>query len=51
MPMKVKEPIKQEDDLVLKGQILFTYFHFAASRDLTEAMVKSKSISIAYKTV
>jgi len=51
MIMKVKEPIKPEYDLIKKGQVLFTYFHFAASRDLTDAMVKSKSISIAYETV
>jgi alanine dehydrogenase len=51
MIMKVKEPIKPEYDLIRKGQVLFTYFHFAASRELTDAMVKSKSISIAYETV
>lgn len=51
MIMKVKEPIKQEYDLIKKGQVLFTYFHFAASRELTDAIVKSKSIAIAYETV
>jgi len=51
MIMKVKEPIKQEYDLIRKGQVLFTYFHFAASRELTDAMIKSRSISIAYETV
>ena len=47
MIMKVKEPIKPEYDLIKKGQVLFTYFHFAASRELTEAIVKTKSIAIA----
>lgn len=51
MIMKVKEPIKPEYDLIRPGQVLFTYFHFAASRELTEAMVKSRSINIAYETV
>jgi alanine dehydrogenase len=51
MIMKVKEPIKPEYDLIRPGQVLFTYFHFAASRELTDAIVKSKSIAIAYETV
>jgi alanine dehydrogenase len=51
MVMKVKEPIKQEYKLVRDGQIVFTYFHFAASKELTEAMMKSKGICIAYETV
>ena len=51
MIMKVKEPIKQEYELIRKGQVLFTYFHFAADRALTEAIVKSGSIAIAYETV
>ncbi len=51
MIMKVKEPIKQEYDLIRAGQVLFTYFHFAASKDLTEAMIKSKAVCIAYETV
>jgi alanine dehydrogenase len=51
MIMKVKEPIKQEYALIRAGQLLFTYFHFAAARELTEAIVKSKSIAIAYETV
>jgi alanine dehydrogenase len=51
MIMKVKEPIKQEYALISAGQLLFTYFHFAAARELTEAIVKSKSIAIAYETV
>jgi alanine dehydrogenase len=51
MIMKVKEPIKQEYALIRKGQVLFTYFHFAASRELTDAILKSGSIAIAYETV
>lgn len=51
MIMKVKEPIKPEYKLIKEGQVLFTYFHFAAGRELTEAMMKSKCIAIAYETV
>ncbi len=51
MIVKVKEPIEPEYELIREGQILFTYFHFAASRELTEAMVESESICIAYETV
>lgn len=51
MIMKVKEPLLQEYDLIREGQILFTYFHFAASEELTLAMMKSKAICIAYETV
>ncbi|MEX0944840.1 MAG: alanine dehydrogenase [Balneolaceae bacterium] len=51
MIMKVKEPIAVEYSRMREGQIIFTYFHFAASRDLTEAVQKSKCIAIAYETV
>lgn len=51
MIVKVKEPLPQEYPLIKEGQILFTYFHFAASKSLTDAMVKSKAICIAYETV
>lgn len=51
MIMKVKEPIKPEYSLMREGQILFTYLHFAASRELTEAVAESKCIAIAYETV
>ncbi len=51
MIMKVKEPIKPEYELIKEGQVLFTYFHFAASQELTEAMIKTKCIAIAYETV
>ena len=49
--VKVKEPIEQEYELVREGQFLFTYFHFASSRPLTEAMLKSGAICLAYETV
>lgn len=51
MIVKVKEPIKEEYALVHKGQIVFTYFHFASSEQLTRAMIDSKAICIAYETV
>ena len=49
--VKVKEPIEEEYGLVREGQLLFTYFHFASSRPLTEAMVRSGAICLAYETV
>jgi len=51
MIMKVKEPIAEEYPRMREGQIIFTYFHFAASRELTDAVIKSKCIAIAYETV
>lgn len=51
MIMKVKEPIEQEYPLLRKGQIIFGYFHFAALKELTEAVMKSKCSAIAYETV
>src|SRR5574344_1700322 len=51
MIVKVKEPIEPEYKLIKKGQVLFTYFHFAADRELTEAMIKQEAICIAYETV
>lgn len=51
MIMKVKEPIKSEYKLCRKDQLLFTYFHFASSQPLTKAMIKSKSVCLAYETV
>src|SRR5262245_53254834 len=44
--VKVKEPLESEFQLIRKGQAIFTYFHFAASRDLTEAMIKSGATCI-----
>ena len=49
--VKVKEPIEPEYALVRKGQVLFTYFHFACEEELTHAMMKSGAICIAYETV
>ncbi len=51
MIMKVKEPIEQEYKLVKKGQIIYTYFHFASSEELTMAMIGSGAICLAYETV
>ncbi|MCC6671701.1 MAG: alanine dehydrogenase [Planctomycetes bacterium] len=51
MIVKVKEPLQQEWPLIRKGQLLFTYFHFAADRALTEAMVKSGAHCFAYETL
>lgn len=51
MIVKVKEPIKPEYSLIRKGQVLFTYFHFACEKELTEAMLKSGATCIAYETV
>ncbi|MFQ5798802.1 MAG: alanine dehydrogenase [Bacteroidota bacterium] len=51
MIMKVKEPLASEYRLIQKDQILFTYLHFASSRELTEAMMKTRCVAIAYETV
>ena len=51
MIVKVKEPIEPEYKLVRPGQLLFTYFHFACEKELTEAMLKSGAICLAYETV
>ena len=51
MIIKVKEPIESEYGLVREGQLVFTYFHFACDQQLTEAMIKSKSVCMAYETV
>src|SRR6478609_2988623 len=51
MIMKVKEPIKVEWPRMRKGQLLFTYFHFAADEELTRAHLKSGAICVAYETV
>ena len=49
--VKVKEPLLEEYGLLRKGQILLTYLHLAASRALTDALVKSGVTAIAYETV
>lgn len=51
MIVKVKEPIAPEYKFIRHGQVVFTYFHFAADRALTEAMIESGGICIAYETV
>ncbi|BAC91910.1 alanine dehydrogenase [Gloeobacter violaceus] len=51
MIVKVKEPLPLEYALLGKGQILFTYLHLAASRELTEALLNSGATCIAYETV
>ena len=51
MIVKVKEPIAEEYPRTRAGQLLFTYFHFAASLELTDAMVQSKAHCVAYETV
>jgi alanine dehydrogenase len=51
MVVKVKEPVPEEYGLLREGLILFTYLHLAASRPLTEALVKSRVTAIAYETV
>ena len=51
MIVKVKEPLEAEFPLLRKGQILFTYLHLAASKSLTEALLKSGVTAIAYETI
>jgi alanine dehydrogenase len=51
MIMKVKEPLPEEFPLLRKGQIVFTYFHFAADRRLTEAVLSSGATAVAYETL
>jgi len=51
MIVKVKEPLKAEYGLLRKGQILFTYLHLAASKPLTEALLKSGVTGVAYETI
>jgi alanine dehydrogenase len=49
--VKVKEPLPSEWPLIRRGQTLFTYFHFAADRELTEAMIASGARCLAYETL
>jgi alanine dehydrogenase len=51
MIVKVKEPLPAEYGLIRKGQILFTYLHLAASKPLTEALLKSGATGVAYETI
>ncbi|MEO8238912.1 MAG: alanine dehydrogenase [Flavobacterium sp.] len=51
MIIKVKEPIASEYELIKKEQLLFTYFHFASSEELTHAMLEKGAVCLAYETV
>ncbi|MEP7177448.1 MAG: NAD-binding protein, partial [Gemmatimonadales bacterium] len=51
MIMKVKEPIAPEWPRMRRGQVIYTYFHFAAAEDLTRAVLDSGAVAIAYETV
>ncbi len=48
---KVKEPLSREIGMIREGQVVFTYFHFAASRELTEGVRDSGCVAIAYETI
>ena len=49
--VKVKEPQMNEVKMIRENQIIFTYLHLAAAKELTQGLIKSKSICIAYETV
>ena len=51
MVMHVKEPLPPEYNLIRENQIVFTYLHLAAAEELTHALIKSKSVNIAYETI
>ncbi|MDX1477561.1 MAG: alanine dehydrogenase [Saprospiraceae bacterium] len=51
MIVKVKEPIESEYSLIREGQLVFTYFHFASYEPLTNAMIDSGAVCLAYETV
>ncbi|MEX0775925.1 MAG: alanine dehydrogenase [Phycisphaeraceae bacterium] len=51
MIVKVKEPLPEEWPMLRAGQVMFTYFHFAADRKLTEACLKSRITAVAYETL
>jgi alanine dehydrogenase len=51
MVMHVKEPQPCEYEMIREGQIVFTYFHFAAAEGLTKAMIKRRCICVAYETI
>ncbi|PTN08656.1 alanine dehydrogenase [Mangrovibacterium marinum] len=51
MIIKVKEPIEPEYNLIRKGQILYTYFHFASCEPLLKAMMEREAVCLAYETV
>ena len=49
--VKVKEPLSNEVKMIRENQIIFTYLHLAAAKELTEGLIKSKAVCIAYETV
>ena len=49
--VKVKEPLSTEIKMIRENQIVFTYLHLAAAKDLTEGLINSKGVCIAYETV
>jgi alanine dehydrogenase len=51
MIVKVKEPIASEWPRMRRGQVIYTYFHFAASEPLTRAVIDSGAVAVAYETV
>ena len=51
MIVKVKEPLAPERAMMRDGQVMFTYFHFAADRELTEGVLKTGAVAIAYETI
>ncbi len=51
MILKVKEPLPEEYAMLREGQIIFTYLHLAANRELTERMIQAKCIGVAYETI
>lgn len=51
MILKVKEPLQEEYPLLHEGQIIFTYLHLAANRELTERMLHARCIGLAYETI
>jgi len=51
MIIKVKEPLSREYEYFHDGQIIYTYFHFAANKELTELMLKEDITAVAYETI
>ena len=51
MIVKVKEPLEPEFPLMRPGQILFTFLHLAADRELTERLIESRVVGIGYETI
>ena len=49
--VKVKEPLSNEVKMIRENQIVFTYLHLAAAKELTQGLINSKSVCIAYETV